>query len=149
MSEVNFDLLDDTIDNLADLEAFEPLPEGSYRLANSWETKEINGKPAVIQKLTVLEVLELASSTATPPEAGKSCDIAYILTRDDGEPNTVGQGQFKEQMTFFKEYVGGEKPREIMENSEGAEIIATLKVRANKKDPDQKFNSIKAVVWPE
>lgn len=149
MNQVNFDLLDDTIDALADLEAFEPLPAGTHRVSISWATKEINGKPAVTQTLTLLEVLELVDTSKELPEPGAKSDIAYILKKDDGEPNTMGQGQLKEVLRTLQLYVGGKSSVDIMDASEGAEVIVTLKVRANKNDPDQKFNQIKSLVWPE
>ena len=41
---------------------------------------------------------------------------------------------------------GGDTTREVIENSQGAEVVATLKVRASKNDPDSKFNEIKALL---
>lgn len=148
MSEVNFDLLDGSIDELADLEAFSPIPAGTHKISIKWDTKDINGKPAVTLKMKVLETIEMASSSEEPPEAGKEADVAFILTKDDGEPNTMGQGQLKEIAMTLRETFGGDSVKEIMENSDGAEVMATLKVRASKNDPDQKFNNIKKV-WIE
>lgn len=143
MSDVNFDLLDGSIDELADLEAFSPIPAGTHKVSIKWDTKAINEKPAVTMKMTVLETIEMASSTEEPPEAGKEADMAFILTKDDGEPNTMGQGQLKEILSTLRETFGGDTGRETMEASDGAEVMVTLKVRASKNDPDQKFNGIK------
>ena len=148
MSDVNFDLLDISVDELADLEAFSPIPAGTYRLAISWEKKAINDKPAVTLKLKVLEVFELASHSETPPDAGKTSDVAFILSKDDGTPNTIGQGQLKEVIKVLQETFGGSTASEIMEATEGAEVIGTLKVRASKADKDQKYNSIAKISVP-
>jgi len=145
MSDVNFDLLDSSIDELADLESFSPIPAGTHRLSISWDTKEVNGKPGVSLKMKVLETLEMANSAEEAPEPGKESDILFLLLKDDGTPNTVGQGQLKEVISALREVHGGDTTKEVMENTEGAEVVATLKVRANKKDPDQKFNQIKAL----
>lgn len=148
MSEVNFDLLDGSIDDLADLEAFSPIPAGTHKISIKWDTKEINGKPAVTMKMTTLETVEMASSSEEPPEAGKQADVAFLLLKDDGEPNTMGQGQLKEILSALRETFGGDTGRETMEASDGAEVMVTLKVRASKNDPDQKFNNIKKL-WVE
>jgi len=140
MSDVNFDLLDDSIDELADLQAFEPIPAGTHALAITWDTKDINGKPAVIMGLKVLETLEMADSSQEPPEVGKTSDIAFLLLKDDGTPNTMGQGQFKEIISVLAEHCGGETARQTMEESEGAEIVGTLKIRVDKKDDTKKYN---------
>lgn len=145
MSDVNFDLLDNSIDELADLESFSPIPAGTHRLAIGWETKEINNKPGVVMKMTVLETIEMSDSSAEPPEAGKKADILFLLQKEDGTPNTIGQGQLKEIISVLREKFGGDNVREVMDNTDGAEVIATLKVRANKNDPDQKFNQVKAI----
>lgn len=149
MSDFNFDLLDQSIDELADLEGFEPLPAGTHRVSINWDTKEINDKPAVTLSMKLLECIECSDSRQEPPEPGKTSDIAYLLKKDDGEDNKISQGQLKEVLLALQPYVGGDLSREIMENSDGAEVIVTLKVRPSKKDPDQKFNDIKSLVWPE
>ena len=142
MSDVNFDLLDSSVEDLAELEGFAPIPAGTHRLAIGWETKDINGKPSVILKLEVLETLEMANTNEEPPAAGKKSDVAFMLLKDDGEANTMGQGQLRAVIESLVESFGGDTTRETMEASEGAEVIATLKIRANKNDPDQKFNNI-------
>ena len=153
MSEVNtnpdFDLLDGSVDELADLKGFEPFPEGSYKLSINWNQKEINDCPAVILKLTCVEVLELSDKTKEAPEVGKSVDIAYIYKRKDkNDPkklvrNEVAEGQLKEVLQVLQPVFTAANNRELMAASEGAEIAATLKVRADKNDPDKKYNQIK------
>lgn len=149
MTDVNFDMLDRAIDELPDLKGFEPLPAGTYRIAMGWEKKEVAEKPAVAFKMKVLETIELANKNDTPPEEGKEADLLFILTNNDGEESELGLGQLKQILSEVAPYVGGESASEVMENSEGAEVFVTLKVRANKKDPDQKFNSLKALAWPD
>lgn len=150
MSEMNFDLLDLELEELADLEKFEAAPAGSYLAQLDWERKEINEFPAVIAKFKLLEVLELSDSTVTPPEPGKMVDIALILTRKDKDTqeiiaNKMGQGQLKEILMALAPEVGGTKPNEIMENSKGATVAITLKVRHNKDDKDITYNSLKSI----
>ena len=142
MSDVNFDLLDSSVEDLAELEAFTPIPAGTHRLSIGWETKDINNKPSVILKMEVLETLEMANTNEEAPAAGKKADVAFMLLKDDGTPNTMGQGQLRAVIESLVESFGGDTTRETMEASEGAEVVATLKIRVNKNDPDQKFNNI-------
>lgn len=151
MSEMNFELLDLELEELADLEKFEVAPKGSYSCQLNWERKEINEQPAVIAKFKILETLELSDSTAKAPEPGKVVDIALILTRKDKDTqeviaNKMGQGQLKEILKELAPTVGGTKPAEIMENSQGATVAVTFGVRPNKNDPDSPFQTLKSIV---
>jgi|AntDeeMinimDraft_6_1070357.scaffolds.fasta_scaffold07455_2 hypothetical protein len=146
MSDVNFDLLDSSIDELADLESFSPIPAGTHRVSINWEKKEINEKPGVVLNMKVLETIEMSNSSEEPPEIGKESDILFLLKKDDGTPNTMGQGQLKEIVVALREVHGGDTIAQTMENSDGAEVVVTLKIRASKNDPDQKFNSIKTMI---
>lgn len=154
MSEVDFSILDGSIDELADLKGFEPLPAGSYKLGLEWKEKAINDMPAVVLTLKVEEVMELADKSLSPPEVGATADIAFILRIKDkqtGEAkrSEIGEGQLKEVVKVLAPTFGGANIRETMAASNGASMLATLKVRANKNDPDQKFNQIKACSLPE
>ena len=142
MPDVNFDLLDSSVEDLAELEAFTPIPAGTHRLSIGWETKEINSKPSVILKMAVIETLEMANVNEEAPEAGKKADVAFMLLKDDGSDNTMGQGQLRSVIESLRETFEGDTTRETMEASEGAEVVATLKIRVNKNDPEQKFNNI-------
>lgn len=150
LNEDLFELLDSSVEELADLEKFEPLPAGSHLCNLTWDRKDINGHAAVTAKFTLVETLEMADSSQPVPEPGKSADIAFILTKKDkntGEkvPNTIGQGQLKEVLRVLKEHFGGESLNQVMENSQGSQVAVIMKVRASKDDPDVKYNSLKAL----
>lgn len=147
--EMNFDLLDGTIDDLADLKAFEPLPKGSYLLAIKWSRKDINDMPALILDMSVIEVLELVDNSKEPPATGATTNIAFILKKKDGGRNEVSEGQLKEIVKVLAPVVGGATIGEIITNSEGAQIVATIGIRTSKDDPDKKYNIIKSCAMPE
>lgn len=153
MSEVDFSLLDGSVDDLADLKGFEPLPAGSYKLGIEWSEKAINDMPAVILKLRNEELLELSDKSKEPPEVGKSTDIAFILGRKDKDSgkmvkNEIGEGQLKMVISVLKDVFTGANIREIMAASQGASIVATLTVRKDKNDPDKQYNGIKECMLP-
>ena len=153
----NFSLLDDSIDALADLEKFTPIPAGSHKVRINWSEPEHEEQVIVALKLTVLETLEMANSSEPVCEPGKTANIRFPICMKDGSPliaasgkvNSFGQGQLKEVIVALQPYFSGNTTREVMANSEGAEVIMTLKVRASSKDPEQKFNEIKAVLVGE
>jgi hypothetical protein len=156
MSEA-FNLLDSSVDDLADLEKFTPIPAGTHMLRYNWSFPEHDEQVIVQLKLTVVETLEMANSSEPHPEPGKTGNIRFPICMKDGSPiialsgkeNTFGQGQLKEIISVLKGTYGGETTREVIMNSEGAEIATTLKVRASKNDPDQKFNEIKCLLVAE
>lgn len=161
MSLDNFDLLDGTLDDLADLKKFEPNPVGSYRMGISWEMPDHDEYRIVALKLSTLETLEAPGITEENyPPVGKIASFNMRLQRLDGEPmvwedgtpNDQDQGRFKEVLLALAPVFnpdGTLTNRAMMEASEGAEVIVTLGVRASKKDKDSKFNFIKAIALVE
>lgn len=153
MSE-SFSLLDSSIDELADLEKFTPIPAGTHKLTFNWSKPDDEEKVIVALKMTVVETLEMANSSEPEPEPGKTSNMRFTLSMKDGspvmsqsgKPNLFGQGQLKEILLALQPVFGGATLQEVMDNSEGAEVIATLKVRPSKNDPDNKFNEIKAIL---
>jgi|SRR5690606_25351307 len=146
MSNVNFDLLDASVEDLVELEAFEPFPPGTYRVVIDFSEKDVNDKPSVEFGFKCQEVIELSEATATPPEVGKTGSILYMLYTANGEVNSVGQGQLRELLSTLRESVGGDTSREVMANAKGVSAVVTLKVRQDKKDKDRFYNSLTAIV---
>ena len=104
------------------------------------------------------EVLELSNPTKdTAPEPGKKVNFRFPIEMRDGtpiitqkgpnagKPMLFGQGQLKEVLAVLRETFGGSSPSEIMNASDGAEVAMTVAVKADKDDPDMKFNQIKSV----
>lgn len=150
INEALFDILDSSLEDLVDLEKFEPAPAGNYRAQLNFERKEINDAPAVIVKLVLKECIELVDTSALVPAPDAKVDLAMILLRKDKEtgelvPNSMGQGQLKEILKEIAPSVGGSTPTEIMDNAQGSEVYVTLGVRKDRNDPDKKYNNLKAL----
>lgn len=149
MSDI-FDLLDESLDNLSDLEKFEPFPAGAHLVTLNFRKEENNKLPVVRMDMTMVETLELANSTDAMPEPGKKVGMGFFLKYKDKDTNEVvankvGQGQLKEILRVLQEQAGGTSPSEIMAAAEGMQVAVTLKVRPDKNDPDIKYNTVKAV----
>lgn len=139
---LNFDLLDASVEELAELESFEPFPAGTYRVSLRWEKKEINDKPAVELKFLNKEVIELSDINAEPVAEEREGSVTFYLYKNDGSINSVGQGQLRKVVETLRESFGGDTTSEIMDNSEGAEVIATFKVKTNDKGSQNVIQSL-------
>lgn len=161
MSIDALNLLDATLEDLADLKKFEPLPVGSYKMGIKWDFPADDEFVIVQLALEVREVLEIPGVTEEAyPEVGKSATFYMRIQRKDGEPmlwpsgevNDVDQGRLKEVLLALAPVFnpdGTLTNREMIEASQGAEVLVGLKIRPNKKDPDQKFNVLKSIVLAE
>ena len=160
MTDIN-SLLDANLEDLADLQKFEPLPVGSYKQRISWEIPESEEKVTVVMKLAVIECLDIPGvEEENLPAAGKEATFWMDLQKKDGSPilwkdgsaNTTGQGMLKEVLLALAPVFNPEGTltvREIISASEGAEVLTTLKIKASKQDPDSKWNVIKTLVLSE
>lgn len=121
------DLLDLSLDDIADLPEFKVFPAGAHRCTMALEKKEINKHPAWELKLTVIETVELPDPTETPPEAGTESSVAFMMD------NEFGQGNLKRVITPVGQHFGIAKMGALAEASRGAEVLAVTKQRQNKE----------------
>jgi hypothetical protein len=154
MSEL-LNLLDSTIDDLADLEKFTPVPAGTHKFQIEFKETDSEDYIEIRMGLKVLETIEMKDKSQEPPEPGKETSQLFRLANKDGTPivsektgkaMTFGQGQLKEILVQLQPTFGGSTLKEVMENANGGTVIATVGVRPNKNDPDQLFNTIRAVM---
>lgn len=137
-----FDLLDKDIDDIADLPSFKCPDTGVYNLKISMEVKEINKKAAVIAKLEVVEIKELADDSIPQEErakAGDKFDIAHILKDDEGKDSEIGWGRLKELCKPFEEVAGSKNLKAVVKYLEAnpTAITATIKKVERKKKEDK------------
>lgn len=127
-------ILDATLDDLADMPEFKPFPAGTHRVTMEWSIKEINKQSCPELKLTIVETVELSNPDDVPGKAGDNTSLAYIFKKKDGTKNEIAEGQFKQVMQGLAESYGSKSPRELMAESQKAEVLVTTKVRTDKKD---------------
>ncbi len=139
MSEID-NLLDATLDDLADAPSYTPFSPGAHVVRLSLDLKEIGGKQVVECELVGVETQELADpATGTPLVAGDSCSTIFNLA------NEYGQGDFKMVCTALAESLGTVVPREIIEAAKGIDAMVLTGTRADKNDKDKLYLSIKNV----
>lgn len=127
MTSANFDILDCVLDDIADLPEFLTFPAGAHKVTISWEKKEINQSPAVSLNMTYIEPIELTSPDAVAPNTGDKSSCLFMLS------NEWGLGALKKATKDLAESIGTSKLAEILEQTEGFEVVVVTKVRTNKE----------------
>lgn len=133
------DLLDGTLDDLADVPEFKPFPAGAHKLRIFFDaTKKINDMPAIEVKLVHVETVELTNPEDTPPNPGDSTNVIYILKKKDGNNvvrNELAEGQFKALLAqLAPAFPEATTNRAIMEAANGFEVLGATSIRKNEKD---------------
>jgi hypothetical protein len=138
MSEVtespDFDILDGSIEDLADLQTYDPWPEGTYETLFDWSTGKVNEASVVRFDFKLTSVLELANPEAEPPKDGSIAQISAFLINKDGTKSENGQGMVKLVAQALQETFGGTTPREVLDAAKGGKVAVTFKVRSKTKD---------------
>lgn len=129
-------LLNEDLGNLADLAGFSVPNNGHYKLAVTASTKEINSKPAVVFDYEVLEVMEMADATATPPVIGDKFGEAFFID------NEFGVGQLKKSLAPYGDAFGTTNIGALLEQIQGVSIYGTVKRRIDKKDETKIYASV-------
>ena len=145
MSEKNTDfsdLMDVSLDDLADLPEFKPYPAGVHIADLEWERKEINSKPSIIMNFKYVECVELSDTSEKVPEPGATAQVAFILKNNDGQKNEISEGKWKNVCTELQPAFGGNSIGEIMANSQGGRVQIATKVKVNKQNGTENMDII-------
>ena len=133
MSDLNAqevdNLLDLTLDDLKDLPANEPYPNGTH-IADLIEagTKIVNKHPAVYFKFKYKAAVELAEETEASPKPGDETEVIYMLDND------IGQGKLKNITKPLMYSLGVSSLRQLIEAIKGMEmLIVTTRVFSDAK----------------
>lgn len=121
------DLLDMSLDDLADLPEFKLLPVGAHVCTMELASKVVNDKPSIELKLKLIETKELANPAEEPCEVGTESSQLFDMT------NEFGQGKFKNLAKPLAIHFGVTKTSELIEQSKGAEVLVVVKHRQNKE----------------
>ena len=104
MSNELDDLLDSTLDDLADLPSFTPFHPGAHTCTVTMEAKKVTERSAVEMTFTHVESAELAAdqldqdgNPRVPPVPGDTCNSLFFMDTE------FGQGKFKETAAIFAE----------------------------------------------
>lgn len=134
------DLLGASLDDLADLPAFEAPPPGAYILGFTFGVKKINEKDAVEMSCTVKDTVELEdkSGETQPVANGTKFSNAFFLD------NKFAIGNLKKMLKPFGEHFGTTNIGQLIRDNLAEEVTASaiVKNRADKNDPEKVYASV-------
>lgn len=141
--EMNIDqLLDSTLDDLADLPEFKTFPAGAYNGMVKLSVKKMGDNTGVEFHFTNQEVVELSDPTAEAPAAGATTSVGFLLN------NEYGQGALKKVLESMKAGLNlpeGTSNREIIVLCQDINCMAVFGVRADKNDATKVYQQLKNV----
>lgn len=153
----NFDidnLLDGTLDDLADAPEFKPFPIGAHKIVMKWETKQLDDKKLsgkknvlITLKMKALETVETPAGSDEVCSPGQEENIGFFLVHHSSpKAMEIGQGAFKEIMKSLATHYGPKSNRELMADSEGAEALVTTGHRKDKADATKKYTTLEKLM---
>ena len=147
-------LLDGTLDDLADAPEFKPFPIGAHKIVMKWETKQMDDKKLqgkkntiVTLKMKALETIETPAGSEEVCSPGQEENIGFFLVHHSSpKAMEIGQGAFKEIMKSLAAHYGAKSNRELMADSEGAEALVTTGHRKDKTDASKKYTTLEKLM---
>jgi hypothetical protein len=128
-------LLEGTLDDLADFPEFRPYPAGTHRVNFSfeWDKKD---KTILFGKMKLLETLEQTDAEEKPLEVGAEASVRYDLS------NVYAQGNLKKILASAAAHFGAKKNSELITDMQNVECLAVTKLVTSKKNTEQKYVDI-------
>lgn len=143
-STTPIDILDETLDDLADLPEWKPYPAGVHRVTISLkEGKSGAGNPLAIAELKAIETIELKDPNEEPLTKGTEASVTFTLNQE------IGQGKFKNLAGAMIAGLGMDpktKLRTVINEVKNVECVVVTQVRMN-KDKTQKFTDIVDIIF--
>lgn len=151
-------LLDGTLDDLADVPEYRNYPVGAHKVKFKWtmghtiptvfyktEKGENTSELVKFIKLDTeaIETIEIAAGAEDPRplDVGAKANFLYDLK------NELSQGNFKIVMQGLAEIHGAKSPRELIADSQDGEYVISVKHRKN-KDKTKTYVTIDGVLAP-
>lgn len=142
-ANLDFSILDGTLDDIEDLPGFLVFPSGAYlvELHQGLGKKAIAGHPAVEMPMKCIEVKELAdpNDADKQPKVGDVCTIAFMLD------NEFGRGNLKKVLEPIGEKLGIKQNSQILSASRGVKAIVVIKKTENKEKQKEYANLLRFV----
>jgi hypothetical protein len=131
-------ILDATLDDLADMPSISLFPNGAHKV--KLESKINKEKASVQITMHYVEPLELADPTSSTPAAGDKNSVFFNLKKKDGTANEYAQGALKEIVKVLQGTFGGATTTEVLENAKDAEVAVVTKIRVGKGEYEGRDN---------
>lgn len=145
MTELNQDmdldnLLDETIDDLADMPETKPFPDGAHlvtlkiKRVTDDKKKPVPGKYIVeAEYISEVELSDPDTAEENRSKEGDKCAVWIHTLTKEGKKNELGQGQLKIIVKPLAEHLGVTTVSEVIAaTEEGLQVIAVTKIRKAK-----------------
>lgn len=148
----DLNLLDETLDDLADLPKQTPYPAGAYLV--SMKINRADKKPGTyIINMTHKQTIEL-SNPNTPddeiPVEGDQSAVFIHTRKKDGSANEFGQGQIKEVLRPIAKALETSVISEVLEaTKDGLDVIVVVNIRKDKTGQYDDSQNIVKVELPQ
>jgi hypothetical protein len=131
-------LVDEMLDDLADLPSSKPFPTGAHA-AKMFLSRQKDKTSTIIAKFKHTAVMELTNATDVAPNPGDEATIFIHTKKKDKTPNEFGQGQLKQLITPIAERIGAKSVNECLEaTKDGIDVaIVTGIKKGTDGNPDQ------------
>jgi len=139
MSDLD-NILDLTLDDIADLPSYRPFAAGAHQVLVTMESKEVANKPSIEAKFKLIATMELADENLAEEDKPKEGDEANTLFFLDNE---IGLGKFKAFANNFAEFAGTRNLKEIVEAVTEVECVLMNGVKADKNDKTKFYLDVK------
>jgi hypothetical protein len=136
------ELLNGSVDNLADKPEFKPYPPGVHGVAVFFKEKKEKDFQGVEIRFSYAEAVELKNPEDQAPEAKAEQVLQLNLLAENETQREFAQGTYKDIVQALIARFGVGSPRDLMNNNQGAGAIITTGLRkAGKKasNPDAQY----------
>lgn len=141
-------LLDETLDDLADLPQTKPFPAGAHAVDLSVK-RNANKPNSYIVEMVYVEPIEVSSADAEIPAPGDKSAIFIATKKKEGTPNEFGQGQLKLVMTPLAALYDTKSIAQIIEQSKTpvrcAVVVGVRKDKSGEYDDQQNIKAVQVM----
>jgi hypothetical protein len=138
------DMLDETLDDLADMPSTKPFPAGAHLVSLKMKRipKKVGG---YVVEMTFKNVVELSNPSSEEPAVGDKSTMFIHTKKKDQTPNEFGQGQLKLFLKPIGAMLGTNSIQECLDaTNAGLDIIAVVSVRKGTEQyPDDQQGIVK------
>lgn len=139
------DMLDETLDDLADLPSNQPFAPGAYQVKLKVRRNPKKAGSYVVEMIHAATV-ELASPDSVEPKEGDKSTVFISTKKKDGTVNEFGQGQLKIVLKPIGAMLGTSSINEILEaTKDGVDAVVVVGVRKSKDEQYDDQQDIKSV----
>lgn len=132
------DILDETLDDLADLPQSKPYVAGAHACKMFITRPDPKKQSSYLVKFKHVDTLELANPGDEAPKPGDEAVMFIHTVKKDGQKNEFGQGQLKMILGPLSDAIGSRSISDCLgATKNGIDVVIVSGVKTQKDYPDQ------------